>query len=379
MKIAIIVVGYNRIEGLIRLLDSLTAAEYGGDRPTLILSIDKSGTDAVEKFANEYVWIHGEKIVRTFPENQGLKKHILSCGDFFSDFDELIILEDDIFVAPSFYLFAKQCGEFYQDEENVAGISLYQHLYSIDAARPFMPLQMGADVFFMKYAQSWGQVWLKEQWLAFKQWYDENSALFEDHPQLPENVCHWSKASWLKYHIRYCVKRNKYFVYPYASQVTCFADVGVHNREKLRKMQVPLQYGVKRTYELVRFDRNDPRFVSYDQYYENEALEWIDGYECDVDLYGRRKKHTGRYRLSMDILDKKIVRQWGLELRPMEANVLLNIPGNEIFLYDMEQSESNPFSGNVASLWQYDYRMEGMLKREIKAVAAQVLLKVKRR
>ena len=110
MKIAIIVVGYNRIEGLIRLLDSLTAAEYGGDRPTLILSIDKSNTDAVEKFANEYVWIHGEKIVRTFPENQGLKKHILSCGDFFSDFDELIILEDDIFVAPSFYLFAKQCG-----------------------------------------------------------------------------------------------------------------------------------------------------------------------------------------------------------------------------------------------------------------------------
>ena len=51
-KIAIIAVTYNRIDSLTRLLKSLENAEYGDERPTLIISIDKSKTDAVEKFAD---------------------------------------------------------------------------------------------------------------------------------------------------------------------------------------------------------------------------------------------------------------------------------------------------------------------------------------
>ena len=48
----------------------------------------------VEKFATEYNWEYGEKIVRTFPERQGLKKHILQCGDYTSKYDVVVILED---------------------------------------------------------------------------------------------------------------------------------------------------------------------------------------------------------------------------------------------------------------------------------------------
>ena len=63
MEIGIIVVGYNRLEGIQRLLKSLECAYYGGDKPTLILSIDNSGSHTVEEFADEYKWPHGDKVI----------------------------------------------------------------------------------------------------------------------------------------------------------------------------------------------------------------------------------------------------------------------------------------------------------------------------
>lgn len=379
MEIGIIVVGYNRLEGMKRLLESLEDANYAGDKPTLILSIDNSGSHTVEDFAHEYKWPHGDKIVRTFPENQGLKKHILSCGDYFRTYDELIVLEDDMLVAPSFYIYAKQAGEFYCDDMNIAGISLYQHLYCIDASRPFLPMNMGADVYFMKYAQSWGEIWLKNQWLDFKKWYDKNSELFEAHPELPENVCSWSKSSWLKYHIRYCVEANKYFVYPYVSQATCFSDVGVHSSKKTSKLQVPLQYGVQEKFRLVRFDPLDESCVIYDQYFENEKLGEKIGIECDIDLYGRRKNLSRRYLLSLEDLDYKIVRSWGLTLRPMEANVWYNIAGDNILLYDTTQHEKNHRKDNDVNVWWYDYRTDGLIKKELRIMFKTVIRKFTKR
>lgn len=379
MEIGIIVVGYNRLEGIKRLLKSLECAYYGGDKPTLILSIDNSGSHTVEEFAREYKWPHGDKVIRTFPENQGLKKHILSCGDYFQTFDELIVLEDDMLVAPSFYIYAKQVGKFYYDDMNIAGISLYQHLYCIDASRPFMPINMGADVYFMKYAQSWGEVWLKRQWKAFKEWYDSNNELFDTHPELPENVCSWSKSSWLKYHIRYCVEENKYFVYPYVSQATCFSDVGVHSDRKTSKLQVPLQYGISDHFNLVSLDPMDDRCVIYDQYFENEQLPERLGIECDIDLYGRRKSTNKKYILTMKKMNYNIEKSWGLALRPMEANVLYDIKGDNIFLYDTSQPKTNRKKNDDISIWWYDYRTDGLIKRELTVLLKAILAKLLRR
>ena len=108
MKIAIIAVAYNRSDSLGRLLKSLERATYP-ESATLIISIDKSKTDAVEKMADGYHWPYGELRVVKHEKNLGLRAHMLSLGNYFQEYDALIVLEDDVTVATSFYYYAKAC------------------------------------------------------------------------------------------------------------------------------------------------------------------------------------------------------------------------------------------------------------------------------
>ena len=104
IKPVIVAVGYNRPHCMKRLLESIGNAEYEIDDVTLIISIDESNkSDLVQKVAEDFDWKHGEKIIRRFPERQGLKKHIIQCGDLSEKYGAVIILEDDLYVSPGFY------------------------------------------------------------------------------------------------------------------------------------------------------------------------------------------------------------------------------------------------------------------------------------
>ena len=103
LDIAIVVVAYNRPDSLNRLLDSLTKVNYEGHNVPLIISIDYSGKDDVYLAAEAFEWKFGEKKIIRHPENLGLKKHVLSCGDLVKDYDAVIILEDDLLVSPGMY------------------------------------------------------------------------------------------------------------------------------------------------------------------------------------------------------------------------------------------------------------------------------------
>ena len=88
MKIAIVVVAYNRVKSLERILNSLVHADI--DNATLIISIDKSNTNSVELYAESFVWPYGEKRVIKHTNNLGLRTHILSVGQLFNEFDAII-------------------------------------------------------------------------------------------------------------------------------------------------------------------------------------------------------------------------------------------------------------------------------------------------
>lgn len=359
-KYAIIVVGYNRDVSLNRLLDSIDKAEYFDDSVDLIISIDKSDNERVAQVANDFEWMHGNKVVVEHAERMGLKLHILSCGEYTKRYKAIAVLEDDLIVSPSFYLYMKSAVEFYANDNNIAGISLYSHQWNVEANAPFYPLKYDYDTFFIQYAQSWGQVWIQRQWEAFYSWYLENMDIFEkeSEKEFPANIAGWSKNSWLKYHIKYCVEKDKYFVYPYTSYTTNFTEIGTHYKTSITRFQVPMEMGVKTQYHFCKFGENA---IKYDVFFENvnliELLKEKYPNIC-INLYGHKQIKNDKYCLSTKKIDRKIIKTFGLQCRPWETNIMYGIEGNEIFVYDMEVAEKNPNSKKDMKVKLWDYYMK---------------------
>ena len=150
-KIALVIIAYNRISSLKRLLQSLEQGYYDEeDNVPLIISIDKSNTDEVERFADEYEWEFGDKIVVKHQQNLGLKRHVLSQGKWLEEYDAIVVLEDDVVIAQDYWHYVKQCVVRYQHMDEIAGISLYGFSVNYHLFHPFIPLHKDEnDVYMM--------------------------------------------------------------------------------------------------------------------------------------------------------------------------------------------------------------------------------------
>lgn len=355
---AIVLVCYKRLSGIKLLLDSLENVDYAGRKDiTLIFSIDNSGDNSVENFAREYCWKYGDKIVRTFQTRQGLKQHILQCGDFTDQYDIVTVLEDDIVVSDSLYQYSYQAAEYYWDDDNIAGISLYNFQKNwLRWILRFEPMKNSYDTYFIKVAQSWGQVWTKNKWKPFKEWLSKNS-VFEKSDRLPAYLNNWPETSWLKFHDKYCIECNKYFVYPYYSLSSNTSQVGEHANISSWDYQTELQFKKKNFV----FQPFSDKSIRYDEYFEREGLEeylGLSSEEVFIDLYGTRKIDTSRrYVLSTKkIKNVKIVKSFQLCLRPIEASIICNVSGDGIYLYHSIDYIKNQQDSIEYELMKYEMR-----------------------
>lgn len=340
-KYAVVVIGYNRLYSLERLCVSLNGANYLGDNVDLIISLDFCENNALYMFSESFQWNFGEKRVIFHEKKMGLKKHILSCGIFLEEYEALAILEDDIFVSPEFYSYMIQAIKFYEKDDNIAGISLYSFERNFYNGLGFKPAQSSYDTFFMQMAQSWGQIWLKRQWKEFYDWYLENRErnIFTD-LHVPMAIKKWGDSSWLKYHTAYCVLKNKFFVYPYNALTTCFMETGVHAKYSDTTGQVPLYSGQKRNYNFASFDE---QAVKYDVFYERMEMEkYIFGLAENkpvcMDLYGDKYQYDGYTYLltTKEFKHSSRLGSYALQLKPQELNVIFEVEGEDIYLYNIE-------------------------------------------
>lgn len=358
LSIAIVVIAYNRDRSLVRLLQSVNDA-YIDAGTTLIISIDKSKNPKVEEEANSFNWAHGEKRVIAHRENLGLRKHILGCGKYLDEFDAIIVLEDDLVVSKNFYNYATQTVAYYKDDEQIAGISLYQFLTNYQTFNPFYIQNSCYDTYFMRCAQSWGQVWMKKQWKSFEKWYEINKDTVFDKTKLPESICTWSSKSWLKYHTRYCVETSKYFVYPCVSLTSNSGECGTHLDFATPIFQTNLQeLAEDYRYRLAPFNSDS---VKYDGLFENEEIYNKLGIS-ENDLCVRLNSKDAidknkRYVLTTASLPFRVINSFGLSLIPIELNVLNQVSGNLIFLYDTSIQDAKP-KQNARQLFAYYYRTD---------------------
>lgn len=359
-RVCIIAVGYNRPDAMSRLLTSLNNADYLGDEVDLLISIDKGPRQSeIVKLCESFEWKYGEKNIRAFSERQGLRSHIIQCGDYSKDYSGVVVLEDDLTVNRNYYNYVRSCISFYSEDERIAGISLYKHCFNIDAGSFFEPVFDGNDVYLMQYAQSWGQCWTPRMWNGFREWYAKNEKIFDDTGSarlfnFPENITKWSNQSWLKYYIAYVIENDLYYVYPHVSVTTNHSEVGEHNQIPNGDYQVATPQGVF-DYRL----KSSDGLIRYDAFFERMDLvipEFI-GKKVIIDLYGRK-----RYFDNADILIStaarpfRVIESWKLKLRPQEQNCLEHENGAGIYVYDLHNNEAAPKPVNCNLRTRYDVR-----------------------
>ena len=116
-----------------------------------------------------------------------------------------------------------------------------------------------------------------------------------------------------------------------------------------------------------RFCGMDASKAVYDAYFEYRGLEH------EADLYGlknRDGRHRDRYIYSTAACGFKVVESFGLKLKPMEANILHGIEGQDIFLYDTKTPDRPPKTA-AGKLEAYFYpgmnleKMAGLVKRRL--------------
>lgn len=357
---AIVSVGYNRLKSQGRMLESVKKADYTSySNVPLVISIDCSGDEELYAYAREFEWPHGDKYVIIREKRMGLKEHILACGDLTQYFKGVILLEDDLYVAKDFYNYTVQMDKAYGDCEKVASIALYSNEMNGFCWLPLVRLRNESDVFADQSICSWGEFWNTRMWSDFREWLGKNDILWEE-LDMPHQIKDWTKA-WSKFFYAYMIKNDKYSIYPYTALSTNFSDAGEHGGANNTIVQVSLQQGIKQ-YATLPFDK----LVKYDVYSNNIGLAEALGYNLDeicLDLYGiRPNEFNKRFYLTVRRLPYKVVKSFGLYMRPQELNVFENIPGDGIFLYDTTEKAPKPNGKGIQNrllyyLHGYSYKL----------------------
>lgn len=340
----IVVVAYNRPEALNRLLCSLSGIETDLT-PKLLISIDNGGkpSDEVEEIARAFDWRWEKEVIR-HNDNLGLKNHILWCAGKSVTHGSVVILEDDLLVSPGFYSRAVQLLNAYQNEERIAGISLYTYTYNESANLPFEPIKSKGDVHLMQQVSSWGQAWTEDQWKRFIQWQTPQF----DRPllqSLPQNIQSWPDSSWKKHFINYVVSNELFVLYPNRSLTSNCGDAGTHFIKKYNLFRSALDLGSDPliTPEFNKID------IRYDINHElmpkvfKERNDLLKNFDFQVDIYGTGSIAAKKspYVLTTRTCSKSEF-SFGDELYPLELNVLLGIKGDAIRLARREDVEDIP-------------------------------------
>ena len=344
---AIVIAAYNRPHSLRRLLDSIGKAQFPSGEIALVISIDKSEVGEVEQLAKAFNWTFGEKRVLAHENHLGLKEHILKCGDLTKEYGSIILLEDDLVVAPPFYDYASKALHYYNGERQVAGISLYSYKMVESCYSPFQAIEDGSDVYFMQVPSSWGQAWTPEQWEGFRLWFKTHLQINKEE-MIPPYVKEWSESSWKKHFFRYLIGEGKYFVYPRASFTSNFGDEGTNATTK-GLYQVPLQMNAKE----YQFKTYKESLAIYDAYFEmesrilNKLTNELSGYKYTVDTYGTRE--FSRFFNGYVLTVRKGMnpeKTYGLTMFPAILNIIYGVKGNELGFYkvgDLQDETGNQY------------------------------------
>ena len=148
------------------------------------------------------------------------------------------------------------------------------------------------------------------------------------------------------------------------SHTTNFGDEGTHAKDSVSDLQVMLSFVNEKKYNFSSIDESGS---VYDAFFENIKIKKTvsdklkslgintDYEEIGVDLYGYRESISRRFILSSKAMPYKVLYSYARKLRPIDANILLDCQGDELFLYDTLEKDYAPKTDD-AKRTLYNYK-----------------------
>ena len=359
----LVVAGYNRLEPIKRALKSLSQANYPDSPVNMVISIDNDNktSDLVAKYAEDFNWKYGNKEVILHKENLGIKNHFNFCGDLTAKYGCVVFIEDDLYVAKDYYDYILQALATFENDERIAGISLfnYQRTEQISNPYPFNAIDDGGDNYFMQQA-SWGQIWTKEMWDPYKKWFNEygNNDYINSLAQVPGVIKKWPATSWKKHYITYMILHDKYYVFPRIALCSNFDDPGTNRTLKTVYYQSPMLLSQKK----FQFKTFDESISIYDSFFEllpeklKELNPSLEPFDFEVNLYNSKNLETiNKEWILGSGIGAKVAHRFSKKMKPHELNIIYNMEGKGINLTSKEGYKTNELI-NKSESFIYYYR-----------------------
>lgn len=154
---------YNRPDHTRKTIEALSKNELASESKLIIFSDGpKDDREALlVKQVREYIdSVRGFESVRMIKResNKGLANSIISgVTSTLSDYDRVIVLEDDMVTSPQFLKYMNNSLDLYENDEAV--ISIHGYIYPVKKSLP--------DYFFLKGADCWGWATWRRGWKIF--------------------------------------------------------------------------------------------------------------------------------------------------------------------------------------------------------------------
>ena len=162
----IVIFTYNRLDHLDTLINSLEQNELFKKSKILVFSDGPKKELDIEKIEKIRIYLK-KKLISNNSEiversnNFGLSKNVITgINQTFNDYDQAIILEDDLEVSPFFLNYMNNALNLYASSEDVASISGYMY--------PINSKNFSNDYFFLKLVESWGWGTWRRAWNNFE-------------------------------------------------------------------------------------------------------------------------------------------------------------------------------------------------------------------
>jgi hypothetical protein len=350
----------------------------------LVISIDggpRRHPDVME-LAERFAWPVGPKEVVAHDRNLGLIGHYLWAGDQAERFGAVALLEDDQFVAACWHAFASAALDAVGDDPRIAQVNLGAPWFSGFTGDAFEPIDDGADTFYGRFPFMGGAV------VSAKAWRRLRPALATPvvGPILRDLHPAWARLpsdEWLPRLAAHLAVEGRHVLYPRVALSVPWGDAGTHFASATRYFQVPLARRRSR-WSIHPLDAADAVYDPYQELDGGVARRLAPqlaslGIDVEMDLWATRPRHGIR---ASHVLTTRPARRasatYGAQLRPLEANVIEAVPGDEIRLAQVEHVDWSPAGARRARSVVRTWATRGRARTANSAVRAALRAALRR-